>query len=101
MEQVSQFHRQHRGLTRSEAMLEYLKIAQDLEMYGITYFSVMNSKGTEVLLGVDDLGINFYDVKDKFSPKVSFPWSEIAKVAYTKDKFTVSNKIIADIQEDS
>ena len=62
---MTQFHKQHRGHSREEAMLEYLKIAQNLEMFGITYFAVMNSKGSEVLLGVDALGINFYDVTDK------------------------------------
>ena len=33
--QVSAFHKQHRGQNAEEAMLEYLKIAQDLEMFGI------------------------------------------------------------------
>jgi len=35
-------------------------------------------------LGVDALGINIYDKDDKFSPKISFPWSEIKKISYTK-----------------
>ena len=74
---------------REEAMLEYLKIAQDLEMYGITYFPVVNAKGSEVLLGVDALGINMYEKSNKFAPKVSFPWSEIAKVSSKNNKFTV------------
>ncbi len=34
-------------------MMEYLKIAQDLEMFGITYFPVFNQKGTEVSLEQD------------------------------------------------
>ena len=29
-------------------MMEYLKIAQDLEMYGVNYFDIKNKKGTEV-----------------------------------------------------
>ena len=29
-------------------MLEYLKIAQDLEMYGINYFEIKNKKGTDL-----------------------------------------------------
>ena len=89
-DKVSQFHRQHRALSPSEAMLEYLKIAQDLEMFGITYFPVQNSKGSDVWLGVDALGINFYPKDNKFEPTVSFPWSEISKVSYTKQYFTVS-----------
>jgi hypothetical protein len=50
---------------REEAMLEYLKIAQDLEMYGVNYFDIRNKKGTELYLGVDALGLNIYDRQDK------------------------------------
>ena len=52
-------------LTREEAMTEYLKIAQDLEMYGINYFDIKNKKGTDLWLGVDALGINVYEKQDK------------------------------------
>lgn len=52
-------------LTREEAMTEYLKIAQDLEMYGINYFDIKNKKGTELWLGVDSLGINVYGKQDR------------------------------------
>ena len=56
----------------------------------IDYFPVVNAKGNDALLGVDSLGINFYSVEDKFNPKVSFPWSEIAKISATKTEFVVS-----------
>lgn len=50
---------------REDAMLEYLKIAQDLEMYGVNYFDIKNKKGTELWLGVDALGLNIYEKEDK------------------------------------
>lgn len=50
---------------REDAMVEYLKIAQDLEMYGVNYFNIKNKKGSELWLGVDALGLNIYDKKDK------------------------------------
>ena len=56
----------------------------------LDYFPVVNAKGNDALLGVDSLGINFYSVEDKFNPKVSFPWSEIAKISATKTEFVVS-----------
>lgn len=52
-------------LCREDAMLEYLKIAQDLEMYGINYFDIKNKKGTDLWLGVDSLGLNIYEHDDK------------------------------------
>lgn len=73
--------------------MEYLKIAQDLEMFGIAYFPVMNARGSNLILGIDSLGINFYDETNKLAPKGSFPWSEINRVAYTNSKFTVSGSI--------
>ena len=46
-------------------MLEYMKVAQDLEMFGINYFTIRNKKGTELLLGVDSLGLNVYEKSNK------------------------------------
>jgi len=46
-------------------MIEYLKIAQDLEMYGVNYFEITNKKGTVLWLGVDSLGVNIYEKGDQ------------------------------------
>jgi hypothetical protein len=67
-----------------------LKIAENLEMYGIAYFSVRNAKGTDVFVGVDPSGINVYEKTNKLKPTTTFPWSEIKKINHTKDKFKVS-----------
>lgn len=48
-------------------MMEYLKIAQDLEMYGVNYFEIKNKKGTQLWLGVDALGLNIYGHEDKYN----------------------------------
>ena len=50
---------------REDAMMEYLKVAQDLEMYGVNYFEIKNKKGTQLWLGVDALGLNIYEKDDK------------------------------------
>ena len=51
---------------RDDAMMEYLKIAQDLEMYGVNYFEIKNKKGSELWLGVDALGLNIYEKDDRY-----------------------------------
>lgn len=56
-------------LNREDAMLEYLKITQDLEMYGVNYFEIKNKKGTELWLGVDSLGLNIYEKEDRLVHK--------------------------------
>uniref|UniRef100_A0A8C6TL71 Moesin a n=1 Tax=Neogobius melanostomus TaxID=47308 RepID=A0A8C6TL71_9GOBI len=64
-ERIQVWHEEHKGMLREESMMEYLKIAQDLEMYGVNYFSIKNKKGTELWLGVDALGLNIYEQNDK------------------------------------
>jgi hypothetical protein len=86
---VVNWWKEHRGMLKEEAMLEYLKIAQDLEMYGVNYFDIRNKKGTELYLGVDALGLNIYDKQDKLTPKIGFPWSEIRNISFNDKKFVI------------
>ncbi|XP_051731047.1 ezrin b [Ctenopharyngodon idella] len=88
-ERIQVWHEEHRGMLREDAMLEYLKIAQDLEMYGVNYFDIKNKKGTELWLGVDALGLNIYEKEDKLSPKIGFPWSEIRNISFNDKKFVI------------
>ncbi|XP_069768174.1 NF2, moesin-ezrin-radixin like (MERLIN) tumor suppressor b isoform X2 [Narcine bancroftii] len=39
-EKITAWYAEHRGIARDEAEMEYLKIAQDLEMYGVNYFPI-------------------------------------------------------------
>uniref|UniRef100_A0A8C8HCP8 FERM domain-containing protein n=1 Tax=Oncorhynchus tshawytscha TaxID=74940 RepID=A0A8C8HCP8_ONCTS len=73
----------------NDSMMEYLKIAQDLEMYGVNYFEIKNKKGTELWLGVDALGLNIYEHEDKLTPKIGFPWSEIRNISFNDKKFVI------------
>uniref|UniRef100_F1KX42 Moesin/ezrin/radixin homolog 1 n=1 Tax=Ascaris suum TaxID=6253 RepID=F1KX42_ASCSU len=79
----------HKNTSREQAMMEYLKIAEDLEMYGVNYFEIRNKKGTELYLGVDALGLNIYEKNDRLSPKVGFPWSEIRNISFNDKKFVI------------
>ena len=73
-------------------MMEYLKIGQDLEMYGVNYFDIKNKKGTELWLGVDALGLNIYEKDDRLTPKIGFPWSEIRNISFNDRKFVIKVK---------
>uniref|UniRef100_A0A8C5BWQ0 FERM domain-containing protein n=2 Tax=Gadus morhua TaxID=8049 RepID=A0A8C5BWQ0_GADMO len=88
-DRIQTWHEEHRGLLRDDSMMEYLKIAQDLEMYGVNYFDIKNKKGTELWLGVDSLGLNIYEHDDKLSPKIGFPWSEIRNISFSDKKFVI------------
>ncbi|XP_067238643.1 moesin b [Chanodichthys erythropterus] len=88
-ERIQVWHQQHKGMIREDAMIVYLKIAQDLEMYGVNYFSIKNKKGSELWLGVDALGLNIYERSDKLTPKIGFPWSEIRNISFNDKKFVI------------
>ncbi|TRY78970.1 hypothetical protein DNTS_014727 [Danionella cerebrum] len=88
-QRIKKWHEQHKSMSREDAMIEYLKIAQDLEMYGVNYFSIKNKKGSELWLGVDALGLNIYERSDKLTPKIGFPWSEIRNISFNDKKFVI------------
>jgi len=88
-EKVTKWWEEHRAMSREDAMLEYLKVAQDLEMYGVNYFDIKNKKGTDLYLGVDACGLNIYERTDKLTPKVGFPWSEIRNISFNDRKFVI------------
>lgn len=43
-DRINKWYSDHRGMSRDEAEMEYLKIAQDLDMYGVTYFPITVDK---------------------------------------------------------
>ncbi|KAL8575368.1 hypothetical protein ACOMHN_048661 [Nucella lapillus] len=88
-ERIASWWEEHKGMLREDAMMEYLKIAQDLEMYGVNYFDIKNKRGTDLLLGVDALGLNVYDREDRLTPKIGFPWSEIRNISFNDKKFVI------------
>ncbi|KAM4529756.1 ezrin b isoform 1-T2 [Fundulus diaphanus] len=88
-ERIQVWHEEHSGMLREDGMMEYLKISQDLEMYGVNYFDIKNKKGTELRLGVDALGLNIYEKDDRLTPKIGFPWSEIRNISFNDKKFMI------------
>eukprot|EP00063_Salmo_salar_P064312 XP_014039147.1 PREDICTED: radixin-like [Salmo salar] len=88
-QRIQTWHEEHRAMLKEDAMLEYLKIAQDLEMYGVNFFDIKNRKGTELWLGVDALGLNIYEKDDRLTPKIGFPWSEIRNISFNDKKFII------------
>ncbi|XP_039612924.1 neurofibromin 2b (merlin) isoform X2 [Polypterus senegalus] len=89
-EKITAWYAEHRGIARDEAEMNYLKIAQDLEMYGVNYFSItQNKRDTELLLGVDAQGLHIYSPNNKLTPNKSFPWSGIRNISYSEKEFTI------------
>ncbi|XP_022120740.1 merlin [Pieris rapae] len=88
-ERIKIWYADHKGMSRDEAEMEYLKIAQDLDMYGVNYFAINNKKDTDLYLGVTALGLNIYEKDNKLQPKTTFPWSEIKHISFDDKKFVI------------
>ncbi|CAH0595247.1 unnamed protein product [Chrysodeixis includens] len=88
-DRIKIWYADHKGMSRDEAEMEYLKIAQDLDMYGVNYFAIKNKKDTELYLGVTALGLNIYEKDNKLTPKTTFPWSEIKHISFDDKKFVI------------
>lgn len=88
-DRIKIWYADHRGMSRDEAEMEYLKIAQDLDMYGVNYFLISNKKDTELWLGVTALGLNIYEKENKLTPKTTFTWSEIRHISFDDKKFII------------
>ncbi|PSN38096.1 Merlin [Blattella germanica] len=88
-DRIKIWYADHRGMSRDEAEMEYLKIAQDLDMYGVNYFPISNKKDTELWLGVTALGLNIYEKENKLTPKTTFAWSEIRHISFDDKKFII------------
>ncbi|XP_064459192.1 merlin-like isoform X2 [Ornithodoros turicata] len=88
-ERIKIWYADHKGMTRDEAEMEYLKIAQDLDMYGVNYFRISNKKDTDLWMGVTALGLNIYEKNNKLCPKITFPWSEIRNISFDDKKFNI------------
>ncbi|KAJ9594574.1 hypothetical protein L9F63_027442 [Diploptera punctata] len=88
-DRIKIWYADHRGMSRDEAEMEYLKIAQDLDMYGVNYFPISNKKDTELWLGVTALGLNIYEKENKLTPKTTFTWSEIRHISFDDKKFII------------
>lgn len=78
-----------KGTSQTDALQDYVNIAQDLEQYGIQYFEVTNKRGTKLWLGVHNMGMDIYEYNNKVTPSLGFPWAEIKNIAFNDKKFKI------------
>ncbi|KAL7019530.1 hypothetical protein ACKWTF_011144 [Chironomus riparius] len=89
LQRIKTWYADHKQMSRDEAEMEYLKIAQDLDMFGVNYFPIKNKKNSELWLGITALGLNIYEKENKLQPRTVFQWSEIKNISFDDKKFTI------------
>ncbi|GMT19313.1 hypothetical protein PFISCL1PPCAC_10610 [Pristionchus fissidentatus] len=85
------------GMASEEAEMEYLRVAQDLDMYGIQYYPIWNKRNTKMLLGISAMGVGVYEGNNKLNPRPFFSWNEIKKIHFKNKKFSLKTKDHLDI----
>lgn len=88
-EKTIDWYAEHIAIPKEIAIMKYLEIAQDLQMFGVNYFPIKNRKGSDLWLGVDAQGLNVYEKSNRLSPKISFPWSEVKNISFQDKKFII------------
>ena len=72
--------------------MEYLKIAQDLEMYGVNYFEIKNKKATELMARMNtdmDQLAKAEEALQQMQRKLSLKESKIESLSSTPMKFCI------------
>lgn len=79
---ITYWYSKHHSMKSSVAKLEYLKIVETLEMYGIHYFSAFSGENDEenYWLGLSSRGINIYSKFNMVEPVYSLHFSDIEEV---------------------
>ncbi|CAL8100808.1 unnamed protein product [Calicophoron daubneyi] len=86
---IVQWYQKHGNMCKEEAVMNYLKFAQELDTYGLVFVPIKNVKSTSLLLGIDALGVNVYPANDKRAPKVHVTYGEIQSVIAKGNKVTI------------
>ncbi|KAK0417471.1 hypothetical protein QR680_013029 [Steinernema hermaphroditum] len=91
-ERIKRWWGNNSGMTREDAEMEYLRVAQDLEMYGIQYYPIHNKKETDLLLGVSAQGIGIYQNTNRITPRPFFSWNEIKNISFKNKVFSMKTQ---------
>ncbi|KAH1168275.1 hypothetical protein KIL84_003758 [Mauremys mutica] len=78
-----------KGLTRGQAIVQYMKVVEVLPTYGVHYYGVKDKQGIPWWLGISYKGIGQYDLQDKVKPRKLFQWKQLENLYFREKKFAV------------
>ncbi|CAF96928.1 unnamed protein product [Tetraodon nigroviridis] len=88
-DKVIEHYRKLSGLTRGEAIVQYLTLVESLPTYGVHYYPVKDKQEIPWWLGVSHKGIGQYDLQDKLNPRKLFQWKQLENLYFREKKFAV------------
>ncbi|KAM8939670.1 tyrosine-protein phosphatase non-receptor type 13 [Pelodytes ibericus] len=93
-EELPRLHSSYSGASEMETELEFLKVCQRLQEYGVHFHRVQPEKKSQagILLGVCPKGVLIFELHNGTRAAVlRFPWRETKKISFTKKKISLQN----------
>ncbi|CAB1353564.1 unnamed protein product [Coregonus sp. 'balchen'] len=88
-DRVIEHYENLKGLSRGQAIVQYLALVESLPTYGVHYYPVKDKQGLPWWLGVSYKGIGQYDLQDKLKPRKLFQWKQLENLYFREKKFAV------------
>ncbi|XP_029456942.1 FERM domain-containing protein 4B [Rhinatrema bivittatum] len=88
-DRVIEYCKKLKGLTRGQAIVQYMTIVEALPTYGVHYYGVKDKQGIPWWLGISYKGIGQYDLQDKVKPRKLFQWKQLENLYFRDKKFAV------------
>ncbi|XP_030624942.1 FERM domain-containing protein 4B [Chanos chanos] len=88
-ERVIEHYKQLKGLSRGQAIVQYLTLVESVPTYGVHYYEVKDKQGIPWWLGISYKGIGQYDLQDKVKPRKLFQWKQLENLYFREKKFAV------------
>ncbi|XP_072553260.1 FERM domain-containing protein 4B isoform X2 [Salminus brasiliensis] len=88
-ERVMEHYKLLKGVSRGQAIVQYLTLVEALPTYGVHYYEVKDKQGIPWWLGISYKGIGQYDMQDKVKPRRLFQWKQLENLYFREKKFAV------------
>ncbi|KAM3872629.1 FERM domain-containing protein 4B [Diretmus argenteus] len=88
-DRVIEYYRQQKGVSRGQAIVQYLTLVETLPTYGVHYYEVKDKQGIPWWLGISYKGIGQYDLQDKLKPRKLYQWKQLENLYFREKKFAV------------
>ncbi|XP_023262024.1 FERM domain-containing protein 4B isoform X1 [Seriola lalandi dorsalis] len=88
-DRVIEYYKQLKGLSRGQAIVQYLTLVESLPTYGVHYYEVKDKQGIPWWLGISYKGIGQYDLQDKLKPRKLYQWKQLENLYFREKKFAV------------
>ncbi|XP_068997440.1 FERM domain-containing protein 4B isoform X3 [Embiotoca jacksoni] len=88
-DRVIEQYKQLKGVSRGQAIVQYLTLVESLPTYGVHYYEVKDKQGIPWWLGISYKGIGQYDLQDKLKPRKLYQWKQLENLYFREKKFAV------------